>query len=272
MTEREWQVCGNPEQMLAFLLGSDASGWPRIVAWFTGKAGGTGVPQSCATERKMRLFACACLYPLRELLKDPRSEAAIEVSERFAERQATSNELTEAGNDAWLAVESLQPTAIELASPGFALGSTMANVWPLAARAAADVTNLFASEAAVAVQGSVERASMEWAGKGPSIAEVAAVTGAAARAHLLRDIIGPLPFREVRLDPGTRTETVRNLAYTIYKERDATTGRLDTSRLAVLAHALEEAGCTNIDVLQHCREDGVHVRGCWVVDLLLGKE
>jgi hypothetical protein len=43
-------------------------------------------------------------------------------------------------------------------------------------------------------------------------------------------------------------------------------------RLPILADALEEAGCTDADILAHCRGPGPHVRGCWVVDLLLGKE
>ena len=42
--------------------------------------------------------------------------------------------------------------------------------------------------------------------------------------------------------------------------------------LPILADALEEAGCANQDLLAHCRHSGEHVRGCWAVDLLLGKE
>jgi hypothetical protein len=42
--------------------------------------------------------------------------------------------------------------------------------------------------------------------------------------------------------------------------------------MGVLADALEEAGCDNADVLDHCRKPGEHVRGCWVIDHLLGKE
>jgi hypothetical protein len=272
MTEQEWMVCREPERMLGFLLGKEAHAWRRVLAWFNTRSNLPAVPRPCATQRKLRLFACACLYPLREVLKDPRSEAAIDLCERFAEGQATPTELTEAGNDAWLAVESLQPTAIELASPGFALGSTMSNVWPLAARAAADVTMADAADAALAVQASVERASMEWAGKGPTLAEVAAVTGAAVRANLLRDIFGPLPFRDTPLDSDPRTPTVLNVAKAIYEERDAKSGRLDASRLAILADALEESGCTDVDLLQHCRHDGVHVRGCWAVDWILARE
>jgi hypothetical protein len=46
----------------------------------------------------------------------------------------------------------------------------------------------------------------------------------------------------------------------------------DFAAMPILADALEEAGCDNPDILSHCRNPGVHVRGCWVVDLLLGKE
>ena len=46
----------------------------------------------------------------------------------------------------------------------------------------------------------------------------------------------------------------------------------DFSDMPVLADALEEAGCNDADILGHCRSGGEHVRGCWVIDLLLGKE
>jgi hypothetical protein len=58
---------------------------------------------------------------------------------------------------------------------------------------------------------------------------------------------------------------VTALAKAIYGERAF-------DRLPILADALEEAGCTNAELLGHCRQPGVHVRGCWVVDLVLGKE
>lgn len=59
--------------------------------------------------------------------------------------------------------------------------------------------------------------------------------------------------------------TVVKLAQAIYDERAF-------DRLPILADALEDAGCTNQDILAHCRGGGEHSRGCWVVDLLLGKE
>ena len=67
------------------------------------------------------------------------------------------------------------------------------------------------------------------------------------------------------LDPAWLTPTVQSIAAAIYQDRAF-------DRLPILADALEEAGCTNADVLLHCRQPGEHVRGCWVVDLLLGKE
>ena len=61
------------------------------------------------------------------------------------------------------------------------------------------------------------------------------------------------------------------MAQVIYEDRDLPSGHLDNARLAVLGDALEDAGCTDADILKHCRGSGPHVRGCWVVDLLLGK-
>jgi hypothetical protein len=80
----------------------------------------------------------------------------------------------------------------------------------------------------------------------------------------LRDIFGHL-FRPVTADPSWLTHTVVSLASGIYAERAF-------DRLPILADALQDAGCDNADVLTHCRCDGPHVRGCWVVDLVLGKE
>ncbi len=83
-------------------------------------------------------------------------------------------------------------------------------------------------------------------------------------ARLVRDIFGN-PFRPVAVDPSWLTSTVTSLATSIYAERAF-------DRMPILADALEEAGCDHADILTHCRGDGPHVRGCWVVDLLLGKE
>jgi hypothetical protein len=86
----------------------------------------------------------------------------------------------------------------------------------------------------------------------------------------LHDIFGN-PFRPVTVDPSWLTPTVTSLAAVIYDERQLPSGLFDSQRLAILADALEDAGCTNQDILAHCRRGGAHVRGCWVVDLLLGR-
>jgi hypothetical protein len=80
---------------------------------------------------------------------------------------------------------------------------------------------------------------------------------------LVRCVFGN-PFRPVAVDPSCRTSTVTALAQQMYDSRDF-------SPMPILADALQDAGCDNDDILDHCRGDGPHVRGCWVVDLVLGK-
>jgi hypothetical protein len=85
-----------------------------------------------------------------------------------------------------------------------------------------------------------------------------------AQSALVRDIFGN-PFRPVAFNPRWRTADVLGLARGIYEERAF-------DRLPLLADALMDAGCDPDDILTHCRSEGPHVRGCWVVDLVLGKE
>ncbi|MBP3958436.1 hypothetical protein J8F10_24575 [Gemmata sp. G18] len=81
----------------------------------------------------------------------------------------------------------------------------------------------------------------------------------------MRDIFGPLSFRSVIFSPSWRTSTAVALASQMYESRDF-------SAMPILADALQDAGCDSAEVLDHCRGLGPHVRGCWVVDLVLGKE
>jgi hypothetical protein len=83
-------------------------------------------------------------------------------------------------------------------------------------------------------------------------------------AELLRDVFGN-PFRPVTADPAWLSSTVTAMARGIYADRAF-------DRLPILADALQDAGCDHEDVLAHCRGPGPHARGCWVVDLALGKE
>ena len=83
------------------------------------------------------------------------------------------------------------------------------------------------------------------------------------QSDLLRDIFGN-PFRPVAFDPAWRTEAAVGIAAKMYDDRQF-------AAMPILADALQDAGCEDEQVLTHCREPGTHVRGCWVVDLLLGK-
>jgi hypothetical protein len=82
--------------------------------------------------------------------------------------------------------------------------------------------------------------------------------------NLLRDIFGN-PSHPVTSPPEWRTDTAVSLARQMYDSRDF-------SAMPILADALQGAGCDSEDILNHCCGEGPHVRGCWVVDLVLGKE
>jgi hypothetical protein len=94
-----------------------------------------------------------------------------------------------------------------------------------------------------------------------------------SRPELLRDLVGH-PFRSIALDPAWLTwqgGIVARLAQVAYDERELPSGHLFGSRLVLLAVALEDAGCTDAELLGHLRGPGPHVRGCWAVDLVLRK-
>jgi hypothetical protein len=96
-----------------------------------------------------------------------------------------------------------------------------------------------------------------------------------AQAALLRCVFGPLPFRPVSIAPSLLSWNdglVVKMAQAIYDERQVPSGHLDPQRLAILADALEDAGCDDAELLVHLRGPGPHVRGCFIVDLLLSRE
>lgn len=85
-----------------------------------------------------------------------------------------------------------------------------------------------------------------------------------AQANLARDIFGN-PFRSVAFDPNWQTATAVGLAQTMYDARDF-------GAMPILADALQDAGCEDESILTHCRDaNQAHVRGCWVVDAILGR-
>jgi hypothetical protein len=201
-----------------------------------------------ASDRKLRLFAVACLRQVWDLLLLDATRHAVEVAERLAEGLATGGEILQAG---WAAREAYLVEDAEVAA-GVALADLAAcQALAPAYDAATAAVNIALWDEAAAATGVV----------------VPSTCGRVTRADLLRDVVGN-PFVRCRVDPrwiAWNGGSVRKLAQVIYDER-----RFED--LPILADALEEAGCDNGDILSHCRGPGPHVRGCWVVDLLLAKE
>jgi hypothetical protein len=193
--------------------------------------------------RRLRLFAVACCRRVWHLLTDERSRRTVEVAERFADGLASPEELL--------------PAAQGAAGP---VASAVSPDAELAARATA----------ARAAEACYQAADWppDWA-QG-ILAFQAHANEKAAQVALLR-CIGGNPFRSVVLDRVWLTPAVVAIAQAAYDERELPGGTLDNARLAVLADALEDAGCTAPELLAHLRSVGAHVRGCFAVDLILGR-
>jgi hypothetical protein len=240
VTESEWLACTDSQKMLEFLRGK-------------------------ASDRKLRLYACACCRHVWDLLLDERSRTAIEVAEQYADGQISDEPLAIIRNGARLARRSVKRTT---RLTGFSPPCD-------AARAAETVVSTSVEEAVSAV-GWVASAVGHQAMPDTTNSDFDDAYEAIWHfkmfhvCPLLRDLFGN-PFRPVAINPAWQTPTVVSLAQAAYDERHLPAGTLDKGRLAVLADALEEAGCTDADILDHLRGPGPHVRGCWPVDLCLGK-
>jgi hypothetical protein len=251
MTEQQWLDCPDSPKMLD---------WLRT----------NGV----LSERKARLFAVACCRRIWPLVEQ-RGRRAVEVAERFADALATGAELDAAREEArrWSEVCQMVATYDPFDDGGVAAAEAMA----LAVEAAQAGFVVCAPERAVAAT-VLTTTTRHDSWKDRQFASVWTEAKSAAQgamrgelAGLLRDLFGPLPFRPVTLDPACRTPQVVALAQAAYDQRELPAGALDPARLAVLADAVEEAGCDQADLLSHLRGPGPHVRGCWAVDLVLGK-
>jgi hypothetical protein len=226
MTRKSWLSCTDPERMIDFL-------WEK------------------ASERKKRLFACACCRRLwdywngvthtnREAATTHRRwvralRNAVQVAERYADAQATGAELEQATSVAGSG-DAVAFAFIDCATGGLPGGTT----------------NALRDVASLAVSGMWE------------VGEQEGTAETAAQAHLLREIFGN-PFLPVTFSPEWRTNTAVSLARQMDESRDF-------SAMSILADALQDCDCNSADILNHCRGAGPHVRGCWVVDLVLGKE
>ena len=261
MTETEWLACTDPEPMLDYLQGK-------------------------ASDRKMRLFAVACCRRIWAHIPESCNRDAVGAVEDFLDGHLPAPAL-EVALVASSAVEWHTDGSGRRSEPGYWVVKYLGRgFYKMTAAASAllvvtqilfmadeqygrnaghDFNGCFYSAAGVFLS------PFQWPLPVPAIVEAERVT----LAVFLRCIFGN-PFRDAPATDPVWLEwnngTVKRLAEAIYEERSLPSGTLNNAHLAVLADALEEAGCTNADILDHCRQPGEHVRGCWVVDMLLGKE
>jgi hypothetical protein len=222
--EAQWLCCTDAARMLGF-LGRKVS------------------------RRKLRLLAVACCRHLfGDVIADPRTRAAIEVSKRYAEGLAPTKELGAARR----AVEAAREESWR---------AKRAAWWVACGRPAAAARGVLSQPVPPPWRHGGVRAPKER----PAPLAPAVLAPLAA---LVRDVVGN-PFRPTpRVDPTWLTWNggfITRLAQEMYDTRSF-------DRMAVFGDALEDAGCRDEDILRHCREQAVHVRGCWLLDRLLGKE
>jgi hypothetical protein len=209
---------------------------PRVMLTFLGRR---------ASSRKLRLFCVACcrrLFDRVEVYQEDRN--GVEVAERFADGKASTEELR-----AVQGFTSTEWTTATVYEGGGTVEAAEDCAWQ--AMVSAPDQNAYPPDTDENVRAYLS-AGEAW--ERP------------AQVRLLRCLFGN-PFRPTRIDPtwlaGSDCAVVR-LAQAISDERAF-------DRLPILADALEEAGCSDAELLAHCRRPGEHARGCWVIDLLLGK-
>jgi hypothetical protein len=248
VSETDWLSCADPQKMLSLLRNHGA------------------------TERKLRLFAVACCRGVLDALElFPAARWFVEVNEQVADGHISAADAWSAANPAhselavrrWLDANSL-----------VSAGDMIHALWPQlrsddVLRGAEEVAGYDAVYALLAE--SARERSFRWWRRGPKVSDAAATAAweaavAAKRSELValvRCIFGT-PFRQPTFDPSWRTETAVALATQMYDMRDF-------SLMPILGDALQDAGCPDGDVLEHCRGANLHVRGCFVVDLVLGR-
>jgi hypothetical protein len=230
--ETEWLSCTDPEPMLDLL-------------------------RDKASDRKLRLFGVACCRRIRDYLTDPKARNALELAERATDGSDIAGKLRRASADLKDIMDRLQRTFGEF---GFVYDHqwfpTHAVKYLFDERGLAPVSRIRCIPDVVTRF--VRESSISDYQERDELAERTVLS------RFLRDVCGN-PFRRVGFDSVWRTPTTVALAASIYEDRAF-------DRMPILADAMEEAGCDSADILLHCRGPSPHVRGCWVVDLLLGKE
>jgi len=244
LTEDEWRTSTDPARLLRFVQ-------PRT------------------TKRKFRLYLCGGCRQIAHLFYSSASREAVDVAERHAEGLADDDEL---GRANWFAESPAFGYDFEAdfwyRHPEADKTGTVSRLVAMGALAPTALTG-WEWQVDEAVRGRLWAASelaYQSTADGPRDAERIADMIAAVEwpGRWLIDCVFGNPFQVPAFDPAWRTSTVVALADAIYADAAS-------DRLPFLADALEDAGCTDADVLAHGRGDGPHVRGCWVVDLVLGR-
>jgi hypothetical protein len=201
------------------------------------------------SNRKLRLFAVACCRRAMTTTNvRPRTEPFVDVAERFADGEATITDLQTVG---------CNPASVEDRRTNSALHHACMNA------AEVEFGVVMADCAALNAAWGATHAKTLMPDNGMS--EGRLVGEQAVQCSILRDIFGN-PFHPISFSPQWRTDTTVMLARQMYESRDFST-------MPILADALQDAGCDNDDILNHCRDESLpHIRGCWVVDLVLSKE
>ena len=241
MTVEEWLVATELWPMMAQVFSADSRRLRRLE-----------VAEHLLDHRKFLLFSCATYWPIRTNVPQPLSYIAVEIAERAADGIIQSEDFELAEAEARERISPHEPR-YPLYRREWFLSSTPLQIARYASHLVFNYSPLGLFCQATGYDHVLTSASpvpspipMQW------------------HIGLLRCIFGN-PFRPIVADPAWLTPTVQAIAAAIYQDRAF-------DRLPILADALEEAGCTNADVLLHCRQPGEHVRGCWVVDLVLGKK
>jgi hypothetical protein len=238
MTEAEWSKCTKPASMLEVIQGK-------------------------LSDRKLRLFSCACLRRVWHSSADDSFRQAIEDTEQTAEEiEGKSDEAV----PWWLRLYT---------DPAFApLLFAEVEVYDGVKSILAFAAHTYAKASLAAWLTAHAEADPIWRSHVAKLRIASASEEEeSVQSSRLRDVAG-IPSRRICLEPALlqwRDGIPVKLAESAYLDRFLPEGTLDSSLLAILADALEEAGCTDTDILGHLRGPCPHVRGCWAVDLCLGK-
>lgn len=219
-----------------------ASGDPALMLTFLKRKG---------SQRKRRLFAVECCRRVWDYASDERSRNAVVVAEQFADGLANGSRLEAAQKEAKRASQqAYDPTAWLCAFS--------------AVKYAGDAANQYHCVVSAFEETYRQSLGREIGLRHPILQEFRK-TERRKLADLLREIFGN-PFRPLVVDPHSLTTSVASLSKAIYEDKAF-------ERLPILADALEEGGCMCEEVLNHFRlTSGNHVKGCWALDVVLGKE